>query len=568
MPRLPAALCLSLVLAAAAAHADQIVTKNGTVFDGKIVSEDSTHYAIETPDLGRLRVAKTDVMKIHRGADAPTAPNAAPAKPDADGAKAAGADDRAAPAKPTDDEAEAEAARKAEQERLDAEARMARRRAATLRRTTTPGAEKAAAEPVKSSEDEAREKAREQMTGAAFASTAKGSLVVVFEPSRPFRAAPAGIVLGRRTWAQFEVAGAASASLTVPTDPAPERVALRLADVQRHIVAKTDASRIRLFEGISAGDWVRATCADGTEVSGRYADAADTSVKLLVPQTETAALPITVDAARIVRVDGLLASTAVSRALIDLEPGEPVGIVLWPSGEEIVGRFADRMEHQVRLDTDADGEPDRILPVDAPIADVRRVPTKWRETTQALKPSAVVRVRGFEEFPDARVERVTTAQVLALTAYAISVKTSTGAAVVPFDAVVSLDPATAQDASASLRAAEVEGGRVKLLPGTPVAEAAAMELPAGVSYIGNGTIVTHVYVSAPCEASLWGVHVGARMEDCTNFCELNFATEVTPRGDGAARRPKEFVSESVPGIRVTVCADSRGIVSAIELARR
>lgn len=574
MPRpSPAVLVLTLALAASAARGDQIVTRNGTTFEGKIVAEDATHYTIETADLGALRIAKTDVTRILRPDQPPPAAGAKTPPAGTAGGDAPKPPKGAKPPKPTEEElarkaAEEEAARKAEQERLDAEERIARRRAATLRRTTTPGAEKPPAPPARTEEDAEREKAREALTGAAFAATPAGSLVVVFEPPRPFQLAPAGIAVGRRTWATFELAGTASAFLTVTFAAERSRVAIRLADVQRHIVAKTEASRIRLFEGITGPDWLRLRMEDGTEVAGRFADVSETSVRLLVPADDAAPKSVEVEAAKVVQVDGLLASIAVTRALGDIEAGEPLGIVHWPDGAETVGRFIDRMEHHIRLDTDLDGQADRVIAVDGPIADVRRVPAKWRDTARAIRADAVVRVRGFEDFPDVRIERVATAPLAALTAYTVAVRSDRGASVIPFESVVSLDVATPQDAANASRPAEIEGAHLPLLPGARAEDARGMELPAGVSFIGDRTTVTHVYVAPPCDATLWGLRLGDRIEDCLGSCDLYFGTEVSPRVEGGAPRSREYVSDSVPGMRVTVCTDARGTVSAIEIARR
>ncbi|MCE9634450.1 MAG: hypothetical protein K8T90_01990 [Planctomycetes bacterium] len=612
-------LALAAVLAAATAvRADEIVTRTGSRYEGRIVSEDPTHFVIETADLGTLRVPRADVAKINgkdvveatpkqttpavkspspspSASPSPSPSSSPPPSPSASGGATAPAgaargaaangsgtpstaapgaqtpvaEDAAAAAKRRDDEAKA----RAEQEASDAAARLARRKAATLKRRTDPGADRAVAEapPVKSESELRREQERESVGGAQLAKSARGTQVIVFEPPAAFAAATSGLVLGRRSWTRFDLGGASSASLTMTVADAPRRLTLRLADVQRHVTVKDESSRVRLLEGVDEGDWLRILLDDGTTASGRFGGVEGSSVRLSLPVDEGAPKAVDVPCAHVVQVDGLLRSVGVDRALADLERDEPVGLVYWPDGRELVGRFVDRMEHQLRLDTDADGEADTIVPLDGPIAEVRRIPLQWRPMARTTAVGGRVRLRGGESYGDARVERSFASVVEAVTAYAVAVKTDDGCAIVPFDSVVAWEPATEADVFAAARRFTPESVGLPILPGMPAAAAHALleSLAKGISFVTDGTVVTHVYVAPPYARDVLGLRVGTSADENLSAAEIWFGTDVKPKPvDDGDDRARELISESVDGLRVTAYVDPKGPISAIEITRR
>lgn len=620
-----AALALASLLDPAAGFGDEIVLKTGTKYEGRIISEDATHYVIETRDLGKLRIAKSEVSRAKTQEPAAAAPAkpagkadaAAPGKgeaaakgetpgkgetpakgdaaakgekPDGGGAApkpdgstkpepAAGAEPRAdgtvppagggAPAKepPKPVDPEEEARKRAEQEALDAAARLARRKAATLKRRTDPGAEKVVTTAAPNESDLRREKERESMGGAELAAAETGTPVIVFEPPRPFAPAPSGIALGRRTFARFEQGGAASASLTVTIADQPQRMTIRLADVQRHVSARNEGARVRILEGINEGDWLRLRMADGSALEGRCFSIEDALLRLRVPAAEAAPRGVDVDVTKIVQVDGLIASPSIARLLYELEAQEPVGFVRWPDGKETIGRFCDRMEYHLRIDTDADGEPDVLIPTDAPLAEVRRIPASWRQAAREMPVGADVRLRGFEDYADARVERVFTASLASITAFAISVRLDDGCAVVPFEALVSFDRATSADVKGAALRLEPAALDLPVLPGAKAAEAQALKLPEGIAFVTDGRVVTNVYVSPAYSRTVCGVQVGAPAAKTLAYSELHFGTEVIPKGESGERR-RELISETVNGIRVTASVDAKGNVTAVQLSAR
>jgi hypothetical protein len=204
--------------------------------------------------------------------------------------------------------------------------------------------------------------------------------------------------------------------------------------------------------------------------------------------------------------------------------------------------------------------------VDGPIADVRRIPPTWRDAAREWRRDAILRVRGREEFADARVERVISAKLAAVTAYTLALRTDDGCAVVPFDSLVGCELGTPADLEAATNRLDPSSTDLPVLPGMPAAEAKARELPRGVSIVTDGRVVTHVYVAAPYDRGVCGVQVGEKAEDALPRSSLFFGVEVVPSGD--AERSRELVSESVDGIRVTAYVDRRGNVDILELSRR
>jgi hypothetical protein len=269
-----------------------------------------------------------------------------------------------------------------------------------------------------------------------------------------------------------------------------------------------------------------------------------------------------------VQVDGLLHSAAVDRALEDAETGDPMGLVLWPDARELTGRLVDRTEDHVRLDTDADGQPDAVIPRIAAIASVRRIPSEWRDKVRAALPGTVVRIRGAEDYPDARVERVYTAPLAAVTAYAVSVQLEDGCAIVPFDTLVSWESTAAMRTEFKPERFEPSTMNLPLLPGAAASSARAAEMPEGVSFVTDGSTVTHVFVAPPYARDVLGLRLGADAAQALLECELTFGTEVIPKVAAGVAPTRELISESVDGMRVTAYVNDGRQVSALEITRR
>ena len=98
-----------------------------------------------------------------------------------------------------------------------------------------------------------------------------------------------------------------------------------------------------------------------------------------------------------------------------------------------------------------DGSVTRVA-VDGPIAEARRIPAKWREVVAGLDPKKAVHATCAEEFPDSRVERDLVGTIAALTAYAVTLDTTDGVIVMPFDGVTALGSVTTDAESESARA--------------------------------------------------------------------------------------------------------------------
>lgn len=641
--RFTPALTLAAALAAASAEAraEEITTRSGTVYEGRLVSETSTHYVLETKDFGTLKIAKVDVVKAPGGAT-PKARAGGPAGT-AGGAAKSGPDTTAPAAdrtQPLDPEAEAAAAaakadadRRAAEEAaaLDAQQRIERRKAAKIKRRTDPSPAGATAEPVAATPtptptptpptdgpaadappaaanatDPAAESApatppaagpavratrprtpraartdtarsddtappaaddRSILGGALLAKTPVGSNVIVFEPPHPFDAAPAGIELGHRTYGQLAAVGTATASVAWSAGGAARRLPVRLADVQRHIEVKSPSQRMRMLEGIGQGDWLRIVSEDGSVASGRLVGLDDATARLAAPGPDGSSVETPVDMTRAVRLDGLMRNTTAHRALGETEPDEPVAVTLWPDGTLHVGRVTGHVPGLVRLDVDGDRVADVEIATEGPIGDVRRIPGAAREKMREVKTGDVVRVRGYEDFPDARVERTWTGPVRSVTAFALCIQLDDGAAVVPFDSLVSVDkiafdPYRNQEPH---RVAADQAG-IPVLPGVAATDAATV--PKGVSALTDGAAVTHVYVTPPFDGTVFGVRVGCGIDDALAGTDLAFATAVVPKQDSRGVRPREMISESVDGLRVVVYVTPQDVVSAVEISRR
>lgn len=645
-------LALTLAAVAGSARADEVRTRSGTVYEGRLVNETGTHYVLETRDLGTLRIAKADVVEVRGpGRESPKPPAAeqgpAAPKPAAGEKPAAGgdgpkaADGKSGDAPPADPaEAAAQARARAEAERraaeeaaaLDAAQRMERRRATKIRRRTDPipsaaapasgppaagapepppagpaappspgtpatkaptasaGSEPAATGPAGApprdgpvlrkvpsgatpavgatplpSDPESDD--RPVLGGALLANVAPGTEVVLFEPPRKFEAAPGGIELGRRTFARLDAVGTASAWLEATIAGKPERLPVRLVDVQRHVEVKSPKHRVRMLEGVAQGDWVRLTLDDGAIVEGRLSGLDGTTVTLSAPTEDGATVDRTADMTRAVRLEGLLRNASAQKSLSETELDEPIALTTWPDGRMYVGRVVGHGTGTVRLDLDGDRAADAVIPLAAPLAEVRRIPGAAREKIREIKTGELVRVRGYEEYPDARIERSWTGPVESVTAFAICLRLDDGAAVVPFDSLVSLDKVLADlYRNQGPHAVPVEQAGLRVLPGMPPEEAGSA--PPGVSALNDGREVTHVYVAPPFEGSVFGVRVGCGVTEALSETDLEFTTEVLPKQDARGVRPKEMISESVDGLRVVVFVTPRDVVSAVEISRR
>ena len=155
-----------------------------------------------------------------------------------------------------------------------------------------------------------------------------------------------------------------------------------------------------------------------------------------------------------------------------------------------------------------------------------------------------------------------------VTAFAICLRLADGAAVVPFDSLVSLDKVLAgayRSTQGPVIVSPDESG-LRVLPGMPPEESGSA--PPGVSALHDGREVTHVYVAPPYEGSVFGVRVGRAVTDALSSTALEFTAEVLPKQDARGVRPKEMISESVDGLRVVVYVSPQDVVSAVEISRR
>jgi hypothetical protein len=341
---------------------------------------------------------------------------------------------------------------------------------------------------------------------------------------------------------------------------------LRLGDVQRHVVVKTPNDHMRLLEGLEGGDWLRVKRNDGTTAEGRLSELAGLNVRLNVTQPDGTVTANQVDLKTVVQIDGLAKSAATTRMLQDLMVRDPVAVTLWPDGREIIGRVADNVSTVVKIDVDGDGNGDESIAVDAPVAAIHRVAAIWRDQVRDLTPTTAVKLRAFEDYPDARVEREWTGFVAATTAYAISIKSDDGCAVVPFENVQKIERVSGMHAEKP-RPIEVHHLKLPVLPGDPREVAARADAKKGVTALTDGQTVSHVYVSSAWEESIAGIRLGSKLEDVMSNSELRFTTEVLPKGE-KDNELRELISESVDGLRVTMYVGKHSRVQLVELTRR
>jgi hypothetical protein len=539
----PLAVTLLVAALASAAPADEVVLRSGATYSGKLVAEDDTTVTIDTPDLGRMRLPKSDVDRVKR-AEAPAAP-----APDA----AAGADAGAAKRRAAAPKA---AARTAEE-------RESRRKASKIVRRTEPQAETAAR-----TAEAAPEREQTKIVGGILGKVERGSWLVLFQPPRPFAAAPLAIELGRRTFARLEMAGVSAVWLCVPEAAGERRAPVAMSDVQRHVVVRSDASRIRMIEGVDKGDWLRARLADGSTFEGQLDGIGESTVVVSRAGEDGAPATTEIDARTLIEVDGLMRQTGAHAALADAATGEPVALTFWPDGREIVGYLRERTDVHVVIETQGRGNV--TVPRNSPLAEVRRVPPKWREAVRALPVGTAVHVRSAEDFPDARVERDLVGTLAALTAHAVVLAGDKGATVVPFDQVrwLAVCESETEAAAAKTRRASSYRCDLPIVPGAPCEKAAGLDPAQGVSAATDGRTVTHVFVTSPFDGEVYGVRLGQKIGETPNATDLRFDTVVTPRSAAEDFKPAEMTSTTIDGMRVTLLLDDEGAVTAVELVAR
>ena len=583
---------VAALLLTADARADEVVLKSGKIRKGDVVSEDARFIVLESP-LGRIRIPATEVVEIRRDesdggvgerTELPTVPPAtdtpAADTPDADRPRIS----RPRIARPTtsrpEDETEDEIPDETENEETaehmapvadagdDSSApsdRLRRLRASrVVRRTTAPDPD------VEKTPDEPRTEST--IGGRVLGKVPKGTELIVFQPPRPFEPAPGAIELGKRTLATMEMAGSASAWLKTAGADGEQRIAIRLADVKRHIEVTSPESRARLFEGINAGDWVRIQTTSGVVIQGRLDALGNGVVQLATVDRErgTVKTPVGIDA--IVSVDGVIRDSAAELALTDIDAGELLAVTFWPTGDHIMGRHVEGAASVLSLDLDDDGASDTTVLREGPLAEVRRVPARHRELAVKLRPGNVVRVTYRDDYPDAAVRRTTLGSIEALTAFALAIRDGEEAVIVPFDGVSDLvliedDPVEEIARWNEHMPRSVAAEELAILPGMTAQEAAQIPKEDGVSTVSDGRMITHVFVSAPFSGEALGVRIGEPVSQATRRSPLRFDTSIIPRViEGAPPEPRQLVSESVEGLRVVLLADGLGVVTSIEIS--
>jgi len=568
-PTLPA-ICLTVAALAASASADDITTKAGSVYSGKIVSETEAAVTIDTPSLGRLKISRADIAKVKRdapgGEQAKGAGKPAGAKAE-DGASSEPAeknDKKTSKSKPAAAPAVKPVAKATDVEDggLSADERDERRRTSKIVRRTTAAATKPAAE---AGAPPAEEKAT--FGGVQLAQVAAGSWIVVFQPPKTFEPAPSGVQLGRRIFARVEAIGTASAWLASPTAGEERRIPVALSDVQNHFVTTPDATRVRMLEGVDQGTWLRVRLDDGVAVQGVLKSAKDGIVTLVEPGEDGKSATHEVADKRIVELDGLVRSTATRFAIAEAAIGENVAVTTWPDGREVVGVLKERDEKLLTVESPGGGS--TKFCIDGPIAAMQRVPGKWRVLASNLDAKSRVHAKSVEEFPDARVERDLVGKVVSVTAFALSIDTPEGVLVLPFESLTSLETGDFESVPTKPMKESDRVCKLPALPGDPAEKATGVDPNDGVSIVTDGTTVKHVFVSAPFEGEVFGIKIHDRVADAQERTDLRFDSTVAPRAAADAfAKPAETTSNSLAGMRVTLVLDGEGTVSAIEVAAR
>jgi len=570
-----AAASLALAAFAASAAADDVTTKAGSVYTGKIIAEDDASVTIDTPALGRLKISRADIAKVKK--DAPA--GGAASKPDAKGdaksdsktdAKTDAKSDGKTPApekKPPAPKPTAVSAMKqieAEEAALSSGDRDERRRTSKIVRRTTPTTAPSATS-TKPATDAAAPAVEEKASigGGELAQVPAGSWVIVFQPPKPFEPAPAGLQLGRRIFAKIESIGAASAWLACPSGAETRRVAIRLSEVQRHFVTTPEATRVRMIEGIDQGAWLRLRLDDGAVVQGQLK-----SVKngLVTIGADGKSAPLDVPDRRIVEIDGLVRSTSTRFALAEAAVGEPVAVTTWPDGAEVVGVLKARDENSITVESH-DGAPN-VFAVQGPIAEMRRVPAKWRVLASNLDLKNRVHAKSVEEFADARVERDVVGKVVAVTAYSLTLDTTDGPLVLPFESLIAFECGDYESVPTRPMKQSDRACGLPALPGEPAEKAKDVDPATGVSIVTDGTTVKHLFVTAPFTGEVFGIRIHDKLGDALDRTDLRFDATVVPHTADDTTRAAETTSNSLAGMRVTLVLDASATVSAIEIAAR
>ncbi len=591
-----ATLVLATLLSGGNAHADEVKLKSGKVRNGKVISENERFVILETR-LGRLRIPVSEVESVSRredasadgDADAETDGAEAPDKPAPDpgarrgrpGRRAivrraprkpkpepAAASDETAPASTAASAPETVAPTATETETQAERDRLSQlRRSRVVRRTKRPATEpeKAVAKPAP----------KATIGGMDLAKVPAGTEVIVFQPPRPFAAADGAIEIGARLVARMEMAGVKSAWMTVPGPKGTERVAVRLADVKRHIDISEPDALLRIFDGIKPGDWVRIQLNNGTTLQGGLEGVADGAARVIGSDADGKAKRHAIRVSDVVRVDGLILDASSHRAISVIEPDELVAVTYWPDGEQVLGRFVEGGGADVlSIDLDDDGTADRRLMRSGPVAELRRVPPRHRDAARKLRAGDVVRLAFVEEFPEAAVRRNHIGRIAAMTAFNLSVEDGRDVMVVPFrhitDLVVIENRPDAEIRKWNAKMAHDDAALdFALLPGTNIANTRAAGLPSGVTTLDNGRIVTQVFISAPFTEETFGVRVGEPVLQAVRRSQLRFHTTVMPRvRPGAEPEAQQTISESIEGVRFVILGDDLGIVTGIEMSRR
>jgi hypothetical protein len=322
-----------------------------------------------------------------------------------------------------------------------------------------------------------------------------------------------------------------------------------------------------MLEGIDQGAWLRVRLDDGVVLQGALKSVQNGIATLA--QTGADGKPASIDVIdrRIVEIDGLVRSTATRFAVAETAVGEHVAVTTWPDGREIVGVLKERDAKALTVES-ADGRATKFA-VDGPIAELHRVPGKWRVLASNLDPKMRIHAKSVEEFPDARVERDVVGRVAAVTAYALTLNTPEGLLVLPFESLTAFEAGEFESVPTKPMKESDRVCKLPALPGDPAEKAAGLDPNEGVSIVTDGTTVKHVFVSAPFAGEVFGIKIHDRVADAQERTDLRFDSTVAPRaGVDTFAKPAETTSNSLAGMRVTLVLDANQTVSAIEVAAR
>jgi hypothetical protein len=326
---------------------------------------------------------------------------------------------------------------------------------------------------------------------------------------------------------------------------------------------------MKMIEGIDRGAWLRARLDDGTTVQGVLQAAQDGGLTLQRPAADGSPEMVTVAEDKIIELDGLMRSTSTRLVLNDLVAGEPVALMLWPEGREVVGVLKERTDLLLTVDT-GDG-PAVTVAVDGPVAEARRIPAKWRTIAGGFTTKTTAHAKSVDEFPDAHVEHDLIGAVVAVTAYSLALDTPDGVLVLPWETLTSLAGSESGGEAAAAKAMKKSerSCRLSVRPGDAAEKAKGLDPETGVSAVTDGNVVRNVLVAAPFDGEVFGIHLGDTVDDAEDRTDLRFDTIVTPRRMGVVdAKPAEMISHSLERVRVTLLLDAAGAVSAIELGAR